>query len=158
MRLAAGQLGDRVRNLSDAGTRTPAGDVQGAPRREPEAPGDRLIIRQFTVDENKDLATTYGPDGGLSKDGQQGVIAYATDTRNNDLWAYDFNEFRKTGEVKRIPIMVGDKSENTAAIAGDTMFLKTTNKASERADSRDRPQEPGQGELEGDRCRRVRTG
>ncbi len=121
------------RNLSDAGNpysgQVMFKELRGASG---EAPGakDRLIIRQFTVDENKDLATTYGPDGGLSKDGRWGVIAYATDTRNNDLWAYDFNEFRKTGEVKRIPIMVGDKSENTAAIAGDTMFLKTTNKAS----------------------------
>jgi prolyl oligopeptidase len=91
---------------------------------------DTLIIRQFTEAENKALATTYGPDGGLSKDGRWGVISYSTDTRNNDLWAFDFPAFVRSGEVKRIDIMVGDKSQNSASIVGDTLFLTTTCNAS----------------------------
>lgn len=90
---------------------------------------DSLIIRQFTEAENKALATTYGPWGGLSKNGAWGLIGYSTDTRNNDLWAFDFKAFRETGEVKKIDIMVGDKSENSGQVVGDTLFLTTTNEA-----------------------------
>lgn len=91
---------------------------------------DKLILRQFTEAENKALATTYGPYGGLSKDGRWGILTYSTDTRNNDLWVFDFKKFQETGKVERVDIMVGDKSENSCIIVGDTCFLKTTNDAS----------------------------
>src|SRR5262249_48163730 len=71
------------------------------------------------------LATTYGPGGGLDRDGKWLQLSYSTDTRNNDLWVADFNEFKKTGKLKKVDILVGEKASAGGDIVGDTMFLQT---------------------------------
>ncbi|MBL8759642.1 MAG: S9 family peptidase, partial [Phycisphaerae bacterium] len=86
----------------------------------------KQILRQFTKEENEKLATTYGPSGGLERAGKWLVLGYSTDTRNNDLWVAPFAEFKRTGEAKRTPILVGEKAAAGADIVGDTLFLQTT--------------------------------
>ncbi|MBX3385019.1 MAG: S9 family peptidase [Phycisphaeraceae bacterium] len=90
---------------------------------------DPLIIRQFTVEENKDLATTWGPWGGLSKDGKWGLIGYSTGTRNNDYWAFDFAAFAESGKVERIEIITGDQSQSYGTVIDGILYLQTTNDA-----------------------------
>lgn len=86
----------------------------------------QTILKQFTPEENAKLATTYGPGGDLDREGKWLVLSYATDTRNNDLWVADFENFKKTGKVDRIDIMVGEKASAGADIVGNTMFLQAT--------------------------------
>ncbi|MGD9689768.1 MAG: prolyl oligopeptidase family protein [Phycisphaerales bacterium] len=90
------------------------------------AASDTLLLRQLTPSEDKKLATTYGPYGGLSKDGRWLVLSYATGTRNNDLWVADFDAYRASGKLTRIDIVVGQPCASGGDIVGDTMFLQTT--------------------------------
>ncbi len=91
-----------------------------------EVSADKQIFRQFTPDENKKLATTYGPGGGLSDDGKWLVLYYYTDTRNNDLWVADFNTWLTTGKLEKRPIAVGKPASFGGDIVGDRMFMQTT--------------------------------
>lgn len=86
----------------------------------------QTILRQFTKEENAKLATTYGPSGGLDRDGKWLQLGYSTDTRNNDLWVADFEQFKKTGQVNKVAILTGEKAMASGDIVGDTMFLQTT--------------------------------
>ncbi|MFN9978098.1 MAG: hypothetical protein ACK58T_50140, partial [Phycisphaerae bacterium] len=86
----------------------------------------KQIMRQFTKDENAKLATTYGPGGGLDRGGEWLVLSYSTDTRNNDLWVAKFDEFKKTGKVNKVDVMVGEKAAAGGDVVGDTMFMQTT--------------------------------
>ena len=47
---------------------------------------DVILFRQYTKDENAKLATTWGPNGGLSRDGHWLLLGYWIDTKSNDLW------------------------------------------------------------------------
>lgn len=91
-----------------------------------EVAADMQLFRQFTKEENEKLATTYGPGGGLSRDGKWLVLSYATDTRNNDLWVADFAEVRKTGTVEKTPIVVGEPAASGGTIVGDILYMQTT--------------------------------
>lgn len=92
-----------------------------------KAPGkkDAVLLRQFTPAENEKLATTYGPAGGLSKNGKWLELSYSTDTRNNDLWIANFEQYRKTGTLKKTEIIVGKAAASNGNITGDTMFMTT---------------------------------
>ncbi len=93
---------------------------------------DRLVFRQYTEEEcakaglDPKLATTYGPEGGLSKDGRWVTLAYATDTRNNDLWIADFQDYLRSGKLEGGAITQGLKAESGGPVIGDTMYLQTT--------------------------------
>src|SRR5262245_7507601 len=93
---------------------------------------DKLIFRQYTKEECKKaglsetLATTYGPEGGLSKDGRWIQLQYATDTRNNDLWVADFQKWLKTGELDGGTVTEGEKAQSGGIIVGGVMYLQTT--------------------------------
>lgn len=87
---------------------------------------DLQLFRQFTKEENAKLATTYGPEGGLSRDGKWLILGYATDTRNNDLWVADFNEVRKTGKVEKTPIVVGEAAASNGTVVNDILYMQTT--------------------------------
>lgn len=87
---------------------------------------DVQLFRQFTKEENEKLATTYGPDGGLSRDGKWLTLVYSTDTRNNDLWVADFAEVRKTGKVEKTPIVVGEAAASGGTIVNDILYMQTT--------------------------------
>ncbi len=87
---------------------------------------DRQIVRQFRPDEDAKLATTYGPGGGLSRDGRWLVLSYATDTRNNDLFLADFAAWRTSGSLERIVVASGLKASFGGTMVGDTLFMLTT--------------------------------
>jgi len=87
---------------------------------------DTLLMRQWTTSENAKLATTYGPNGGLSEDGKWLVLSYATGTRNNDLWVASSDEFFKTGKVAKRDIVVGKEAQSGGPVVGDTLFMLTT--------------------------------
>ncbi len=89
--------------------------------------GDALLFRQFTKEENEKLATTWGPYGGLSRDGHWLVLGYWIDTKSNDLWIVNFDEFLKTGEIDKKVVTVGDPGVVLGvAVFGDTLLIQTT--------------------------------
>lgn len=112
------------RNLSDP--RNPySGQIRfhrlGAP-----VASDRLVLRQFTPEEDARLATTYGPYPFLSEEGKWLGLLYYTGTRNNDLWVMPVDRFLAGGEVEKVPVAVGLEAEFGGPILGDTMYMSTT--------------------------------
>ena len=87
---------------------------------------DAVLFRQYTKDENATLATTWGPFGSLSRDGHWLVLAYWVDTVSNDLWVVNFDEYLKTGSVKRTPVTVGEPGQAFGGVVDGTLFLQTT--------------------------------
>ena len=87
---------------------------------------DLQLFRQYTRDEDAVLATTWGPFGGLSRDGRWLVLGYWTDTRSNDLWIADFGRVLQTGAVDRLPVSVGTPGQAFGAVYDDVLFMQTT--------------------------------
>ena len=87
---------------------------------------DPLLFRQFTKEENEQLATTWGPASTLSRDGRWLQLGYWVDTRSNDLWLVNFDLFRKTGRIDRIPVTTGEAGQAFGAVIDDVLFLQTT--------------------------------
>lgn len=90
---------------------------------------DKLILRQFTPDEDRRLATTYGPFGSVSKDGKWLALGYWTDTRNNDLWLADFARWKTTGKLDKIAIAQGLPASFRGTIFNDVFYMQTTHNA-----------------------------
>jgi prolyl oligopeptidase len=86
---------------------------------------DELLLRQFTKDENEKLATTWGPSGSLSHDGRWLLLGYWVDTRSNDLWLVNFDQFRKTGTVDRSVVTTGETGQAGGTVLGGVLFLQT---------------------------------
>jgi prolyl oligopeptidase len=87
---------------------------------------DPVLFRQFTRDENEELATTWGPFATLSRDGRWLVLGYWTDTRSNDLWIADFDRYLRTGELQRVPVAVGEPGQAVGTVVDGTLFMRTT--------------------------------
>jgi prolyl oligopeptidase len=87
---------------------------------------DPLLFRQFTKAENEKLSTTWGPASNLSRDGRWLQLGYWVDTRSNDLWLLNFDEFLKTGGVNRTPVTIGEPGQAFGAVIDDVLFLQTT--------------------------------
>ena len=87
---------------------------------------DPLLFRQFTKEENEQLATTWGPASTLSRDGRWLQLGYWVDTRSNDLWLVNFDLFRKTGKIDRKPVTTGEAGQAFGAVIDDVLFLHTT--------------------------------
>jgi len=92
----------------------------------PDGSEDSVLFKQYTPAENAKLATTYGPGAGLSEDGKWAVLSYYTDTRNNDLWVVNFEEYLRTGEFAKRDVIVGEAAQSGGPIVGDTMYMLTT--------------------------------
>ena len=90
---------------------------------------DPVLFRQFTKAENLKLSTTWGPFGYLSRDGHWLILGYWTDTKSNDLWVVDFDQYRKTGKLDRKDIIVGMSGQSLANVVGKTIYVQTTNGA-----------------------------
>jgi prolyl oligopeptidase len=89
--------------------------------------GDRLLFRQYTPEENKELATTWGPEGMFSKDGRWMVLSYWTGGAAQDIWAVDLaksDPARPVNDIRR-NIKVGEKNKFSGDIEGDTFFMLT---------------------------------
>jgi prolyl oligopeptidase len=86
---------------------------------------DPVLFRQFTKEENEKLATTWGPNGSLSRDGKWLVLGYATSTRSNDLWVADFDAWRATGKLDKREVTVGGDGAAYGNVVDGTLFLYT---------------------------------
>lgn len=88
--------------------------------------GDPVLFRQFTRDENEKLATTWGPSASLSRDGQWLLLGYWVDTRSNDLWLANFDDYLRTGHVVRRVVSMGTEGVVGGTVIGGTLYLQTT--------------------------------
>ena len=87
---------------------------------------DVVLFRQFTREEDVKLATTWGPSGSLSRDGKWLLLGYWVDTKSNDWWLVNFDEFLRTGKIKRVPISIGTEGQASGTVIGDMLYLQTT--------------------------------
>lgn len=87
---------------------------------------DRLVFRQFTPEENRELATTWGPGFVLAEDGKWLGLSYWTGTDANDLWVAPTAPLLENGKLERIPILVGERALSSGLFAGDTFLMLTT--------------------------------
>lgn len=71
-------------------------------------------------------STTWGPYATISHDARWLILGYYTSTRSNDLWVANLDHWFRTGELKRVDIMVGEEARGDGPIHGDTLFLTTT--------------------------------
>jgi len=90
---------------------------------------DKLLFRQYTREESEQLATTWGPDATVSRDGRWMVLTYWTSTSSNDLWVIDLDQWRKDGTFHKQEIKVGAPNTFAGGIEGDTLFMLTNYKA-----------------------------
>ena len=87
---------------------------------------DAVIFRQYTKAENQTLSTTWGPFSGLSRDGRWLTLGYWVDTKSNDLWLANFDDYRKTGKLTRKVVTVGQAGQAFGTVIDHTLFLQTT--------------------------------
>jgi prolyl oligopeptidase len=89
--------------------------------------GDRLLFRQYTLEENAELARTWGPGGVFSKDGRWMVLNYFTGGAAQDIWAVDLSKADPTRPVNdaRQVIKVGANNKFSGEIFGDTFYMLT---------------------------------
>ncbi len=90
---------------------------------------DPILFEQYTEGE---LATTWGPYPIVSPDGRWLVIIYFTGTDSNDVWFYDLEAWRETGDLTRRDLLVGEDALTVGFIEGDTFFAETTLDASNK--------------------------
>ncbi|HEY8020738.1 MAG TPA: prolyl oligopeptidase family serine peptidase, partial [Thermoanaerobaculia bacterium] len=90
---------------------------------------DRLLIRQYTPAENAKLASTFGPYAEVSRDGRWLIVGYFTSNTSNDVWVADARRFVATGELVKVPVLVGEDAQSFGTVSGGTLFLQTTSGA-----------------------------
>jgi prolyl oligopeptidase len=86
---------------------------------------DSVLFRQYTKEENEKLATTWGPDATIDKNGRWMVLTYWTGTASNDAWAVDLNKWREMGKIEKVDIKVGANAIFGGEILGDTFYMVT---------------------------------
>jgi len=87
---------------------------------------DALLFRQYTKEENAALATTWGPFSALSRDGHWLVLGYWVDTRSNDVWLANFDDFLKTGTLQKKVVTTGEAGQAFGTVIDGTLYLQTT--------------------------------
>jgi len=91
---------------------------------------DPVLFEQYT---EGPLATTWGPYPLVSRDGRWLVLIYYTGTDSNDVWFYDLDEWRETGELVRRDLLVGVEAlTEDGFIVGDRFYALTTHGASNK--------------------------
>ena len=84
---------------------------------------DPVIFDQYTEGE---LATTWGPFPIVSRDGRWLVVGYYTGTDANDIWYYDLDHWRETGELERVDLLVGKDALTSGFVEDGKFFALTT--------------------------------
>lgn len=84
---------------------------------------DPVLYRQLTPDEDAVLATTWGPYGNLSHDGEWLVLTYATDGQSNDVYLLDFAEFLASGSLQRREVTRGTVGNAAGTVKDGTLYL-----------------------------------
>jgi prolyl oligopeptidase len=97
-----------------------------SPGTSPGISNDALLDRQFTKAENDKLATTWGPTANLSRDGHWLVLGYWVDTRSNDVWLANFDDYRKTGKLTRRVVTVGEPGTAFGTVINGAFVMQTT--------------------------------
>ena len=90
---------------------------------------DPILFDQYTEGE---LATTWGPYPIDSRDGRWLVVIYFTGTDSNDVWFYDLDAWRDSGDLVRQDLLVGQDALTSGFVEGNTFFALTTLDASNR--------------------------
>ncbi len=88
---------------------------------------DPVFFKQY---EEGPLATTWGPYPRVDPEARRLAIIYFTSTESNDLWLYDIDHWRATGELKRSDVVIGEKAQSLPVFAGEELLLHTTLDAS----------------------------
>ncbi|MEE8542769.1 MAG: prolyl oligopeptidase family serine peptidase, partial [Gammaproteobacteria bacterium] len=112
-----------------------------------DAGEDPVLFEQYTEGE---LATTWGPYPIVSPDGRWLVVIYFTGTDSNDVWFYDLDRWRQTGELVRRDLLVGEDALTVGFIEDATLYALTTMGASNKrvlAFDLDGPEPPAYREL-----------
>jgi prolyl oligopeptidase len=86
---------------------------------------DRQLFRQLRPEEDKQLATTWGPFGSTSRNARWVVKGYFTSTKANDLWVADLQRWFDSGSLDWTELVVGKDARTSPQIVGDTLFLET---------------------------------
>jgi prolyl oligopeptidase len=94
-----------------------------------DAADDPVLFEQYTEGE---LATTWGPYPIVSPDGRWLVVIYFTGTDSNDVWTYDLEQWRQTGELVRRDLLIGEDALTSGFIEGATFYALTTLGASNK--------------------------
>ena len=116
-----------VRRLSEAGN--PYSGQITLHRVGRHASRDPVLFEQYTEGE---LATTWGPYPIVSRDGRWLVVYYFTGTDSNDVWFYDLEHWRRTGELDRVDLLVGEDALTSGFIENDIFYALTTYGASNK--------------------------
>jgi len=122
----------RLEDLDDAYSSTTAYHEIGRHWRQ-----DPVLVRQRDVasiyagvgkssEQLEKLRTTWGPYAYPSEDGRWLIVGYYTGTSSNDLWVADLDHWFRTGELDTTPIVLGEDGRNSADVAGDTIYMKTS--------------------------------
>lgn len=90
---------------------------------------DPVLFEQYTQGE---LATTWGPYPIVSRDGRWLVVYYFTGTDSNDVWFYDLDAWRTTGELDRVDLLVGEDALTSGFIEDGIFYALTTFGASNK--------------------------
>jgi prolyl oligopeptidase len=90
---------------------------------------DKLLFCQYTPEENKKLATTWGPSGNVDKDCKWMVLTYWTGTSSNDIWIINLDHWRKTGEFKKVEISVGADATFAGGVVDGVLYVQTNHNA-----------------------------
>jgi prolyl oligopeptidase len=90
---------------------------------------DKLLFRQYTPEENKKLATTWGPSGNVDTNCKWMVLTYWTGTSSNDIWIVNLDHWRKTGEFKQVEISVGADATFAGNVVDDVLYVQTNHNA-----------------------------
>ena len=84
---------------------------------------DRVLFEQY---KEGPLATTWGPYLDIDPEARWLAIIYFTGAQSNDLWLYDLEAWRKTGELERSDVMIGETAEAFPIFSGGELLLRTT--------------------------------
>lgn len=88
---------------------------------------DPVLFEQY---KEGPLATTWGPFAWTNDETRWLILGYWTGTDSNDLWFYDLQRWRETGELERTDLVEGEDATFMGPVVGDTLYLKTTLDAS----------------------------
>lgn len=84
---------------------------------------DLLLFEQY---KEGPLATTWGPDFSISRDGRWLILSYSTSTKANDLWVVDLDRWMRTHEFNPVEIIKGADATSSGPVNGDTLLMETT--------------------------------
>ncbi|MCP3956365.1 MAG: S9 family peptidase [bacterium] len=84
---------------------------------------DPVLFEQY---KEGPLATTWGPYPAVDPEARWLAINYFTGTESNDLWLYDLEHWRATGELERTDVMIGEIAQAFPIFVGGKLLLQTT--------------------------------